>query len=262
MDGARLDRLARTLSSRRTAVGGLLAGLLTLRAGRSATTNHGCRHAERSCTRGRQCCSGTCLGTGTCKCSAALQCPRPTNPCMRATCTARRGCRTAPKPAGTRCRAARCVGESQAESAGVCTRASTCTRPGLVDCGHFRCVPAIRTCLTSCAGPADCRGDTQCYGGACHEAPRIISVDVPEQVRVGEGVDGTVLLDRPAVNDTVVALTVAQGRAGVPPTTTVATGQASGTFLLAGLQAGEEIISATLGATTVTDTFQVGGPVG
>jgi hypothetical protein len=46
-----------------------------------------CRQAGKPCTRGKQCCTGKCLGSGVFSCNASNLCPRPTNPCKEAVCS-------------------------------------------------------------------------------------------------------------------------------------------------------------------------------
>jgi hypothetical protein len=145
MDGNRFDNLVKTMSvdppSRRRVVAGLIGAALVgvagprsieLAAAQEATAR-GCLNEGRSCTRGKQCCSGLCKG---------------------------RKCRRAPGQ-GT------CNGENTCR-VGVLTRCSldpNCfcliTTRGASFCGDF----AAATC-SPCAGNSDCAAITG-PGSAC-----------------------------------------------------------------------------------------------
>lgn len=125
------------------------------------------------------CCNATCKGacescglTGTeGQCTAIAKGVKdPHNVCMETnvstcgttgTCDGARGCSSF--EANTVCKAASCVGTTFNATA-KCDGAGTCAQ-GTMACGVYACTTT--GCKTSCAGDADCVGETICKGTQC-----------------------------------------------------------------------------------------------
>jgi hypothetical protein len=133
-----------------------------------------CRQAGKPCTRGKQCCTGKCLGSGVCSCNASNPCPRPTNPCKEAVCSDTGRCvnqnRADGAPCDTTggvCASGQCVAACQAEDKQTtCTGTQCGTVPNncdqLVDCGS--CASEMACQSGACVCPL---GKTACGNGHC-----------------------------------------------------------------------------------------------
>jgi hypothetical protein len=82
-------------------------------------------------------------------------------------------------------------------------------------------------------------------------APVLVSVQIPEAVRVGTSSQGTVQLSGPAVSDTPVQLTSLDPGIAAVSNATVPAGQSVANFSVHGVSPGEATIEATLGSVTL-----------
>ena len=122
MDASHFDRVAKTLAAAgsRRALLGALVGMLPFGAGvgrGGAAADHGCLHPGSRCDPAKpgRCCSKRCSATTkTCRCTKVAQCPKPANPCKKATCKGGRCGATnrtsgVPCGAGKTCRLGLCL---------------------------------------------------------------------------------------------------------------------------------------------------------
>ena len=112
-----------------------------LRDGAVTAASAVCIPAGEACTQGVECCTGRCLGNGTCSCNASNQCPQPTEPCQKAICNDKKRC-VIKNRNGTSCQRDQGPGVCKDGVCADCVTASDCTAPrnGTVACSQGRCV--------------------------------------------------------------------------------------------------------------------------
>jgi hypothetical protein len=134
-----------------------------------AAASHGCGHAGTACTGGGQCCTGKCLSSGTCSCSATNRCTQPAEPCKKAICNDKKRCVIKNKARGSAC-----PDDGNPCTKDVCDGNGQCIhpkKPNGTDCGTSQVCqdgvcPSIATCSdgvknggetdVDCGGPGGC----------------------------------------------------------------------------------------------------------
>jgi hypothetical protein len=174
MDGARFDRLTRSLASRRGLLGGitgaLAAALGPLALERPATAAK-CKALGKRCTRQLECCSRTCSradgpdgrpqGRTRCLCRETLELP-----CGGRCCTRQQTCKKG--RCVHHCKDGRISGDESDRDCGgddckKCALFQLCDRPS--DCTTGHCAPTAafgpkKVCV-ECLGDGDCRDATK-----------------------------------------------------------------------------------------------------
>ena len=115
------------------------------------------------CTTGSTCLSGVCQGgaaVANC-CRSASDCPTPTNPCQRATCSASNVCGVENKPDNSTCTLG-CISGGSC-TAGVCTATTTSTTTcSATSTNNFCCATGTNAGQCKRATGAGCNQNSQC----------------------------------------------------------------------------------------------------
>ena len=134
------------------------------RSGEEVTVaSHGCGHAGTACTGGGQCCTGKCLGNGTCSCNATNRCTPPAEPCKKAVCNDKKRCVTKNVVKGSSC-----FDDGNPCTKDHCDGNGNCIhpkKPNGTDCGGGQvCQDGVCTCSVD----KDCQSN-HCCNGTCRE---------------------------------------------------------------------------------------------